>query len=94
MATPPSAGIATPCAMMAIKDCQHREVNMPRRVLTVDLRDIVQRLRPGQSVKAIHRETGRHKTVIRILRDLAGREGWLSLATELPSEGEIARLYE
>ena len=60
----------------------------------VDLRDVVQRLRLGQSVKAIHRETGRHRTVIRNLRDLAGREGWLNLATELPSEGEIARLYE
>jgi hypothetical protein len=45
-------------------------------------------------VKAIHRETGRHKTVMRAVRDLAGREGWLSLTYELPIEGEIARLYE
>jgi hypothetical protein len=67
---------------------------MPRRVLTVELQDIVPRLRLGHSVKAIHRETGRHKTVIRAVRDLAGREGWLSPTTELPSEGEISLLYE
>jgi transposase len=66
---------------------------MPRRVSVVELRDIVQRLRLGQSVKAIHRETGRHKTVIRALRDIGAREGWLSLRGELPSEAEIARRY-
>jgi transposase len=60
----------------------------------VELQDIVQRLRLGHSVKGIHRETGRHKTVIRAVRDLAARQGWLSVTTELPSEGEIARLYE
>ncbi len=59
----------------------------------VELREIVQRLRLGQSVKAIHRDTGRHKTVIRAVRDLALREGWLDVRTEIPSEGEIARLY-
>jgi hypothetical protein len=37
----------------------------------VGLRDIVQRLRLRQSVKAIHRETGRHKTVVRAVRDIA-----------------------
>ena len=64
---------------------------MPRRVLKVELQEIVRRLRLGHSVKAIHRETGLHKTVIRTVLDLAGREGWLSLMSELPSEGEIAR---
>lgn len=60
----------------------------------VELQDIVQRLRLGHSVKAIHRQTGRHKTVIRAIRALAIREGWLGATCELPSEGEIARLYE
>jgi transposase len=67
---------------------------MPRRVLIVELQDIVKRLRLGHSVKAIHRQTGRHKTVVRAIRDLAAREGWLSAACAVPSEGEIARLYE
>jgi len=60
----------------------------------MDFRDVVHRLRVGNSVKAIQRETGRHKTVIRVARDTAEREEWLSLATELPSEGEIGRFYE
>jgi len=67
---------------------------MPRRVLQMELRDIVHRLRLGQSVKAIHRETGRHKTVIRAVRDLAAREGWLNPLEELPSEGQIGRRYQ
>jgi hypothetical protein len=67
---------------------------MPRRVRVMELRDIVHRLRLGQSVKAIHRETGRHKTVIRAVRDLAARQGWLNLLGELPSEGEIGRRYQ
>jgi len=60
----------------------------------MELWDIVHRLRLGQSVKAIHRETGRHKTVIRAVRDLAAQRGWLNLLEELPSEGEIGRRYQ
>lgn len=60
----------------------------------VELQEILQRLRLGHSVKAIHRETGRHKTVIRAIRNLSVREGWLDALKEIPSEGEIARLYE
>ncbi len=56
--------------------------------------DIIRRLRFGQSVKAIHRETGRHKTVVRTLKALAQREGWLEPGRGLPGEGEIQRLYE
>jgi hypothetical protein len=67
---------------------------MPRRVNMIELQDIVQRLRLGHSVKAIHRETGRHKTVIRTLKVLAQREGWMESGKELPSEGELKRLYE
>jgi hypothetical protein len=65
---------------------------MPRRVRTVELKDIVQRLRLGHSVKAIHRDTGRHRTLIRAIRGLAAREDGLTLFKELPSEGEIGRL--
>jgi transposase len=67
---------------------------MPRRVSMIELQDIIYRLQLGQSVKAVHRETGRHKTVVRTLRALAQREGWLRGERQLPSEGEIRRLYE
>jgi hypothetical protein len=58
----------------------YEEEKMPRRVRTVELQDIVQRLRHGHSVKAIHRETGRHRTLIRAMRDLAAREDWLTMS--------------
>jgi len=41
---------------------------MPRRVSMIEHQNIIHRLRLGQSVKAIHRETGRHKTVVRTLK--------------------------
>jgi hypothetical protein len=80
--------------MMALNNYRHGEESTPRRVLIVELPDIVQRLRLGHSLKAVQRETSRHKTVIPAVRDLADREGWLSLRTELPNEEEFTRLYE
>jgi hypothetical protein len=67
---------------------------MPRRITVIELQDIVQRLRMGQPVKAIHRETGRHKNIICTLRALAMRERWLESDRDLPYEGEPKRLYE
>ncbi len=60
----------------------------------IEQQDIIHRLRLGQSVKVIHRETGRNKTVVRTLKALAQREGWLESGRGLPAEGEIQRLYE
>ncbi|MDH7480131.1 MAG: IS21 family transposase, partial [Syntrophomonadaceae bacterium] len=67
---------------------------MPRRVSMIEHQDIIHRLRLGQSVKAIHRETGRHKTVVRTLKALAQREGWLEPGRGLPGEAEIQQLYD
>ncbi len=59
----------------------------------VELHDIVQRLRLGHSVKAIHRQTGRHKTVIRVIRALAVREGWLDAACAGANRGRAMNVY-
>ena len=58
----------------------------------MDLQEIVRRLRMNQSIKAIKRETGKHRSVIRRVRELAEQEGWLD-AAELPSERQLRELY-
>jgi len=37
---------------------------MPRRIAMIELRDVVLQLRRGESIKSIHRNSGRHKTII------------------------------
>lgn len=54
-----------------------------------ELRDVVQRLKLGHGVRDICRSTGVHRTIIRDLRDLAHRNGWLEPEAELPSEPQI-----
>ena len=43
----------------------------------MELQDVVNRLRMKQSIKAIKRETGKHRSVIRKVLQLAEQEGWL-----------------
>ena len=59
----------------------------------MELQDIVRRLRMKQSIKAIKRETGKHRRVIRRVLELAGQEGWLDAERELPSEHELQEVY-
>ena len=59
----------------------------------MELQDIVRRLRMKQSIKAIKRETGKHRKVIRRVLELAGQEGWLDAERELPSEHELQEVY-
>ena len=58
----------------------------------MDLQEIVRRLRMNQSIKAIKRETGKHRSVIRRVRELAEQEGWLD-AADLPGERELRERY-
>ena len=55
----------------------------------MELQDIVRRLRMGQSIKAIKRETGKHRRVIRRLLLLAEQEGWLDEQDDVPSEQQL-----
>ena len=47
----------------------------------------------NQSIKAIKRETGKHRRVIRRVLELAGQEGWLDAKRELPSEHRLQEVY-
>ena len=59
----------------------------------MDLQDVVNRLRMKQSIKAIKRETGKHRRVIRRLLQLAEQEGWLDEQQPLPSEHQLQEVY-
>ena len=59
----------------------------------MELQDIVRQLRMKQSIKAIKRETGKHRRVIRRVLELAGQEGWLDAKRELPSEHQLQKVY-
>ena len=59
----------------------------------MELQDVVNRLRMKQSIKAIKRETGKHRSVIRKVLQLAEQEGWLDEQQELPSEQQLQEVY-
>lgn len=56
-------------------------------------RDIIYRLRSKQSVRAIHRDTGSHRTVIRQLLKLSTKHGWLDPVNPMPSNKQIQECY-
>ena len=66
---------------------------MPRRISILELRDLLLELRKGESIKSIHRSSGRHKTVIRALKELSEHEDWLNAATGVPTEAEIQAVW-
>jgi transposase len=57
------------------------------------LQDIVLRLKSGYAIKAISRELNKHKSVVKKVRKIAIREGWLAPDRPLPEEWEISEAY-
>lgn len=55
----------------------------------IELRDLLLQLRRGQSIKSIHRTSGRHKTIIRALKAVAEEHGWLAGSSNVPTEAEL-----
>ena len=60
----------------------------------LQLQDILERLRNGQSIKSIRRELGKHKTVIRQVKKIAEKHGWLDMGHSLPTEKELREAYD
>lgn len=54
--------------------------------------DIIRRLKLGQSIRSIHKETGIHRTLIRDIKTLAESRDWLNEDTPLPDENELQEL--
>ena len=67
---------------------------MPRRIPMIELKDILERLKMGQSIKQINRELNRHKTVIRKVKRIAEENNWFDPDSPVPSEKEIKESYE
>ncbi|WP_460058354.1 hypothetical protein, partial [Spirochaeta dissipatitropha] len=57
-------------------------------------REVIRRLRHGQSIRQIYRDTGMHRTIIRELRLAAIHYHWLSQDAKLPGEYEIQQKLE
>jgi transposase len=51
--------------------------------------EVIRRLRAGQSIREISRETGIHRATIRNLREAASSRNWLDPQESLPDESEI-----
>lgn len=66
---------------------------MSREKSTMELRDILNRIKLGHGIKQIHRETGAHRTVIRKLREIANVKGWLEPRAALPMEKDLYEAY-
>ena len=62
------------------------------RVHMNDIQEIIYRLRKGQSVEAIHRDTGHAKKTIRKYRKLAQEHGFLDKDRGLPPASKLAEV--
>jgi transposase len=54
-----------------------------------ELRDVVRRLKLDHAIREIQRSTGVHRTIIREIRELSEKQGWLLADSTLPTEAEI-----
>ena len=57
-------------------------------------RDVIRRLRAGQSIRQINKETGIHRTIIRDIRNLADKNKWIGSGAKLPTEDQVRRTLE
>lgn len=53
--------------------------------------EVIRRLRAGQSIREINRETGIHRATVRNIREVATRWNWLDSRESLPGESEILK---
>jgi transposase len=66
---------------------QGKETNMD------EVRNIIHRLRMGESKRQIHRTLGVHRSIIRQIYDLSARQGWLDKERMIPTHEEIAGFW-
>lgn len=59
-----------------------------------DARNILHRLRQGQSKRCIHRELGIHRRIIRQVHKLAVAKQWLDPDNPMPSDSEIVSIWK
>ena len=62
---------------------------MPRRRTMAEKSEVIRRLRAGQSIREINRETGVHRATVRSVRDAIVGTKWLDPQEDLPSEKQV-----
>jgi transposase len=67
---------------------------MPRRRTMTEYRDVIRRLKMSQSIREIARETGIHRTIIRKIKKIADKKGWLNPASRLPNEETLYNIFD
>ncbi len=55
--------------------------------------EILTRLKKGESIRNINKETGTHREVIRKIKNIGDKKGWLSASSNLPSEKDMDQAY-
>lgn len=66
---------------------------MPRNKTMIELIEILIRLKKSESIRNIKKETGTHRQVIRKVKDVSEKKGWLEQTACLPSETEMNMAY-
>lgn len=66
---------------------------MARVKTMAQLIEILTRLKKGESIRNIHKETGTHREVIRKIKDIGDKKGWLSSSSDVPTEKEMDLAY-
>jgi len=58
-----------------------------------EYQEIVRRLKRSQAIRAIQRETGIHRTLIRRIWKISDKEGWLDPGSQIPSEEVLYQVF-
>jgi transposase len=66
---------------------------MSRVKTMTQLIEILIRLKKGESIRNICKETGTHREVIRKIKDIGDKQGWLSASCALPTEKDMDQAY-
>lgn len=59
----------------------------------IEIRNVIQRLRNGESNRCIHRDLGMHRSIIRDLKELATIHQWLNPESKMPADEEISQAW-
>lgn len=65
---------------------------MPRRRLMTEKYGVVQRLRAGEPLRSIRRETGLHRSTIRVIAAVAREHGWIDEQRPIPEVEEVSKV--
>jgi hypothetical protein len=59
----------------------------------VEIRDVIHRLRNGQSNRHIEREIGIDRSIVKKIKELAAINRWLDISIPMPSDEEITKVW-